>query len=78
MISEIYVGELQKILHVIDKSSGIVAQYFLDEIGCPLSEGVTSCNKFFLSFGVRCDSDVNLQFNKSTGKCECKPGYFRT
>jgi hypothetical protein len=51
-IVDLKVGKIEKLIYIVDKGHGLLAEYFAEESGCPKSDLVEGCSRYFLNQDV--------------------------
>lgn len=76
-IVDLKIGKNEKLMYIIDKNHGVLAEYQVQEIGCPPSAEVASCNQFFMYTDVKCHENASMFFDLKDSTCKCRPGYYK-
>lgn len=75
-IVDLKVGKNEKLVYLTDKNHGVLAEYYAQEIGCPPSAGVSSCNQFFMDTDVKCEESESMFFDLKDYTCKCRSGFY--
>lgn len=75
-IVDLKIGKNEKLIYLTDKNHGVLAEYRIQEIGCPPSANVVSCNQFFMDTEVKCQESTSMFFDLKDATCKCRSGYF--